>query len=135
MIIKYHHVNKEVLEFKKSKELYPTHYIQTGKCQIHLRHLVFLSLFMKNKCVCAQSCLTLWDPMDYSPSGFSVHGISQPRILEQVATSYSRDLPDPGIKPPSLVPLLWQVDSLPLRHPKHLQRNYILHLYRTNKVY
>ena len=33
-------------------------------------------------CVCAQSCPTLCDPMDYSPTGYSVHGISQTRILE-----------------------------------------------------
>ena len=30
------------------------------------------------------------DPMDYSPPGFSVHGISQGRILEWVAISSSR---------------------------------------------
>ena len=30
----------------------------------------------------AQLCLTLCDPMDYSPSGFCVHGMSQARILE-----------------------------------------------------
>ena len=29
-------------------------------------------------------------PMDYSPPGFSVHGISQTRILEWVAISFSR---------------------------------------------
>ena len=38
----------------------------------------------------AKSCLTLCDPMDYSPPGSSVHGISQARILEQVATFFSR---------------------------------------------
>ena len=32
-----------------------------------------------------QSCLTLCDPVDCSPPGFSVHGISQPKILECVA--------------------------------------------------
>ena len=43
-------------------------------------------------CVClvAQSCLTLCNPMDCSPSGSSVHGISQARILERVAVSFSR---------------------------------------------
>ena len=30
----------------------------------------------------AKSCPTVCDPMDYSPPGFSVHGISQARILE-----------------------------------------------------
>ena len=37
-----------------------------------------------------QSCLTLCDPMDCSPPGSSVHGISQARILESVAVSSSR---------------------------------------------
>ena len=41
-------------------------------------------------CVCAQSYPTLCDPLDCSPPGFSVHGISQARILEQVAISSSR---------------------------------------------
>ena len=33
--------------------------------------------------------------------GSSVHGTSQARILEQVATSFFGDLPDPGIEPKS----------------------------------
>ena len=36
-----------------------------------------------------QSCLTLCDPMDYRLPGSSVHGISQARILEWVAISFS----------------------------------------------
>ena len=43
-----------------------------------------------------QMCLTLCDPMDCSPSGSSVHGIFQPRILEWVAISFSRSL-DPKL--------------------------------------
>ena len=39
--------------------------------------------------------------MDCSPSGSSVHGISQARILDWVAISVSRDFPDPEIKPES----------------------------------
>ena len=38
----------------------------------------------------AQLCSTLWDPMDYSPPGSSVHGILQERILEWVALPSSR---------------------------------------------
>ena len=41
-------------------------------------------------CEAAQSCPTLFDPMDCSPLGSSVHGISQARILEWVATPFSR---------------------------------------------
>ena len=36
-----------------------------------------------------QSCPTLWDPMDSSPPGSSVHGILQARILEWVAIFFS----------------------------------------------
>ena len=38
----------------------------------------------------AQSCLTLSDPVDCSPPGSSVHGISQARILEWITTASSR---------------------------------------------
>ena len=48
-----------------------------------------------------QSCLTLCDPKDYSPPGSSVHGISQARMLEQVAIPFSTSLPNPGIEPGS----------------------------------
>ena len=40
-------------------------------------------------CVCGlvtQLCLTLCNPMDSSPPGFSVHGILQARILEWIIT-------------------------------------------------
>ena len=37
-----------------------------------------------------QSCLTLWDPMDCSPPGSSVHGILHARILEWLAIPFSR---------------------------------------------
>ena len=52
--------------------------------------------------------------MDCSPPGSSVHGISQARVLEWVAISFSRDLPNPGIEPRS--PEL-QADSLPSEPP------------------
>ena len=46
-------------------------------------------------CSVAQSCLSLCDPVDCSPPGSSVHGISQGRILEWVAFPSSR-----GSSPP-----------------------------------
>ena len=52
-----------------------------------------------------QSCPILCDPMDYSPSGSSVHGILQARILEWIAMPSSRDFPEPGIKPMFLMSL------------------------------
>ena len=47
------------------------------------------------RCVCVhtkslQLCLTLCNPMDCSPSGSSIHGILQARILEWVAMHSSR---------------------------------------------
>ena len=40
-------------------------------------------------CLLAKLCLTLCDPMDHSPPGSSVHEISQSRIVEWVAISFS----------------------------------------------
>ena len=45
-----------------------------------------------------QPCLTLRNPMDLSPQGSSVHGFLQAGILEWVAISLSKDLPNLGIK-------------------------------------
>ena len=42
------------------------------------------------KVLLAQSCPILCDPMDCSPPGSSVHGISQAKILEWVAISFSK---------------------------------------------
>ena len=42
------------------------------------------------KVLVTQSCPTLWDPMDYSLPGSSVHGILQARILEWVCICFSR---------------------------------------------
>ena len=42
--------------------------------------------------VVSLSSLTLWDPMDCSLPGSSVHGIFQARVLEGVAISFSRGI-------------------------------------------
>ena len=41
-------------------------------------------------CSVAKSCPTLFQPLDCSPPGSSVHGVSQARILEWVAISFSK---------------------------------------------
>ena len=46
-------------------------------------------------CLVDQSCLALWDPMDYSSPGPCAHGIFQARILEWVAISSSRGSSQP----------------------------------------
>ena len=53
----------------------------------------------------AESCPALCNPMDCSPSGSSVHGILQARILEWVTISFSRRSPNLGIELGS--PVLW----------------------------
>ena len=60
-------------------------------------------------CICsvAQWCWTLCNPMDYSPPGSSVHGISQARILEWVSISFSRGSANLGD---------WHLGSLPWSH-------------------
>ena len=58
----------------------------------------FKCLLLCQGCVYAkllQSCLTLCNPMDCSPSGSSVHGILQVRILEWVAIPSSRESSQP----------------------------------------
>ena len=50
----------------------------------------------------AQSCPTLWDPMDWGLPDSSVHGILQATILESVAIPFSVGLIDPEIEPESL---------------------------------
>ena len=44
---------------------------------------------MKVNVLVAQSCVTLWDLMDCSLPGFSVHGILQAKILKGFAISFS----------------------------------------------
>ena len=54
--------------------------------------------------------------MDCSPPGFSVHEISQARILEQIAISFSRGFSQLRDGSCVLHLLHWQVDSLLLSH-------------------
>ena len=68
-------------------------------------------------CVCAQSCLTLFYPMDYSPPGSSVHGmvpgkntgVGCPALFQGIFLIQ-------GSNPHLRWLLHWQADSLPLSH-------------------
>ena len=62
---------------------------------------LFLHLLSYCCCLVAKSCLTLWDPLVCSLLNSLVHGVLQARILELVAISFSRDLPNPGTEPRS----------------------------------
>ena len=77
-----------------------------------------------------QSCPTLCDPMDYSPPGFSVHGIFQVWILHEYWSGLPLpspgDLPDPGIEPRSHA---LQADALPSEIPgKPIHTIFFMHL-------
>ena len=54
------------------------------------KYLAWKGTLAWNKCVCAQSCLTFCNPVDWSLPGSSIHGIFQARILEWGAISSSR---------------------------------------------
>ena len=67
-----------------------------------------------SQCMSAQSCLTLWDPMDCSLLGSSVHGLFLGKN-----TGAGCHFLFQGIFPTQgshLSLLLWQADSLPLCH-------------------
>ena len=62
----------------------------------------------------AQSCLTLFDPMDYSPPGSSVHEFLRQEYWSGLPFPSPGNFPDPGTKPGSSA---LQADSL-LFEPK-----------------
>ena len=62
-----------------------------------------------------QLCLTLYDPLDYSLLGSSVHRILQTRILEWIAIPFSREFSQPRDRT-QVSPAL-QVNSLPTEPP------------------
>jgi len=51
------------------------------------------------KVLVAQSCLTLYDPIDCSQPGSSVHGVFQARIMEWAAIPFSRGSSQPRSNP------------------------------------
>ena len=71
-------------------------------------------------CVCVkslQSGPTLWDRMDCSPPGSSVHGILQARILEWVAMPFSRIFLTQGLNSRLPASPAFQADTLPTEPP------------------
>ena len=83
-------------------------------CQDYVNSHLFY-IFM---CVCAQSCLSLCNPLDCCLPGSSVHGILQERILKWIPIPSPRGLPDSGIEAlsPALVGRLFT--SEPPRKPR-----------------
>ena len=78
--------------------------MEVVNCRVKLFHVCMCVCVCMYVCVkLLQLCLTLCDPMDCCLADSSVHGILQARILEWVAMPSPGDLPDPGIKPTSLM--------------------------------
>ena len=65
-------------------------YVSYAFFSFYILHHFWLSAAAAAKSL--QSCPTLWDPIDGSPPGSSVHGILQARTLEWVAISSSNSL-------------------------------------------
>ena len=60
---------------------------------------MMVRFYLESESEVAQSCLTLCNPVSYSLSVSSVHGILQARILEWVAISFSRGSSQPRDPP------------------------------------
>ena len=54
-------------------------------------HFLLQWMKVKSESEVTQSCLTLWEPMDCSLPGSSVHGIFQARVLEWGAIAFSNN--------------------------------------------
>ena len=82
--------------------VFASHFISSNTRSRYYSHLSRFSL------------VWLWNPMDYSLSGFSVHAIVQARTLEWVAMPSSRESSWPRDQTACLISPAWQVGSLPL---------------------
>ena len=67
-------------------------------CSVSYESFILMCMHMYTH---AQSCLTLCDPMDCSPPGSSVHGISKQEYWSGLPFPTPGDLPNPGVKPTS----------------------------------
>ena len=63
---------------------------KSSELRMNFNTCCIFSIQERKKSEVTQSCLTLCDPMDYSPPGSSVYGIFQARVLEWIAISFSR---------------------------------------------
>ena len=86
------------------------------------------SLALRIRAKSLQSCLTLCNPMNYSPPGFSVHGLLSARIVDWVALLQGI-FPTQGSNPHLLSLLHLQTGSLPLAPPRFCRRTQKYYVY------
>ena len=87
------------------------------KSHLNLGQYKYIYLFLESESEVAQLCPTLFDPMDCSPPGSSVHGISRQEYWSGLPFPSPGDFPDPGIEPGSLA---LQADALLSEPPGNL---------------
>ena len=86
--------------------------------EMSVREKQILSISLTCCAKLLQSCQTLYDPMDCSLPGSSVHGDSPGKILQWVAMPPPRDLPHPGMESKSpMSPALAGGFFIPLAPP------------------
>ena len=81
--------------------------------------LIIVLLLLFSRQVMSISC----NPTDCKLPVFSIHGISQARILEWIVISFSRGSCSPRVE---LTSPTYQVDPLPLRHVIHILHNLLI---------
>ena len=77
---------EQLTDSKSGKE-----YVEAVYC--HPAYLTYMQ--SESESEVAQSCLTVFDPMECSLPGSSIHGIFQARILEWVVIFFSRGSSQP----------------------------------------
>ena len=113
-------------KMKTHSTILSIYYIYICISILQLSSSLYLCLYCLHAVLClvAPLCLTLWDPMDCSPPGFSVHGDSPGKntgmgchaLLQGILEIHAL-LPNPGIEPRSLA---LQADSLPSELPGNI---------------
>ena len=77
-------------------------------------YVICSSCALKVKVSVTQSCLSVCDPMDYSPPGSFVHGVLRARVLDWIAMPFSRGSFHLGLKPeyPTLRQILYHLSFM-----------------------
>ena len=91
---------------ERSEELFQRGRKGTG-IHMNLGAKKYIRLRMCMHAKSPQSCLTLYDPMDCSPTGSSVIGFSRQEYWSGLPCPPPGDLPNPGIKPMSPAAPAW----------------------------
>ena len=120
--MKFSKITRLLEEYYFSQEFMDLELVFYHNCQLRKmielskKHLCLFSVSVGIRAKSPQSCPPLWNPMDYSPRGSSVHGILQTTMLEWVAMPSSRESSWPRNGNSTSCLLHWQAGTLPLCH-------------------